>query len=140
MTETLTKLFGLVRDTLIADSDILDLVESNVYPEMDIAMTNNEFPCIIFEHIPGKPNEPSKTSAMDQFKFYIYSETSKKECYEIYDVLKDKFQTQSHYSDGNYHLNITKSGRPKVKTDFNNRTNKDLYFLEIIFDTYVAAI
>lgn len=139
MVATLTKLFGLIRDTITDSESIFDIVGNNIYPEEDIALANDEFPCIIFEHVPGKTNEPSQNSAMDKIKFYIYSEDSKKECYEIYDLLKSLFKTQSHHSDDNYHLNISGSGRPKVKTDYNPVSKNNLYYLEITFDAYVAA-
>lgn len=123
---------GLIRDTLKDDSSLQDQVGMRIYPEGDYDVNDVDFPCITFELMDGEYKEQSNGLAFDRIKFFIYSQNSKKECYEIYDNVKRLIKGHMHY-DTNYYLIFRRSSRPKVRADSNPKY-KSFYFLEVYYE------
>ena len=123
-------------DFILTDDDTMQgFIDMRIYPKDDFDVTNTEidFPCIVYDLIPGHYFEPSHEAAMDNVVFYIYSEKTKKECYQIYNRVKSLIKNHYHY-DSNYNLNITGSGRARVETDYNPNREKDYYYLTVSYD------
>lgn len=129
---TIPLMFGLIRDTLKDDDDLLDLVDMRIYPEGEYNVDEVEFPCIVFEHDGGFYHEQSRSMAFDKITFFLYSQNSKKQCHEIYSHVKRLLK--GHFlEDDNYNMNFRRSTRPKVKTDSNSKY-KNFYFLTVSYE------
>lgn len=130
---TVTKLLGLLRDVLVADGDILDKLDYRVYSRNNFSVLDAEFPCIVSEFIPGNWHEPSDKASFDWVRYYIYSDVSEDECFEIYELVTTALKNQ-YYENDNYKVNIY-SGigdeRPDIKTDWHPQKEVNLYFCTV---------
>ena len=119
------QILQLIRKTLIADSTVTGLVGMNIYPEHLSSKRNPSYPCITMhfegDYIPGDMIE----IGVDRILFQIWSETSLKQCDEIYDAIfgSNNLLHKQRLSDDNYHLVMRLLGRPKRLTN----TDKDSY-------------